>query len=150
MRFSGLGWYFKNTPMKIQIIDDLEEKVPSNSRDYTAIYSSMGGKEPKVVPETYSVFFVPGRIYNIWWHTGVDFIDLNINVASFHNTNEPAILFKFNYTLHRELFDVRDHNSFTKMIADPLDNDTCKMGEYMHSNDPSNRSLIMCTSAKGK
>lgn len=50
VRFYGLGYYIKGAPMKIQEIDDIEEQVPLNTNNYTAIYSTMGGAEPKVIP----------------------------------------------------------------------------------------------------
>lgn len=54
----------------------------------------------------YSVAFVAGRIYNIWWHTGLDFSHLHIEISQFFNDSDPAIIFKFNYTQNRELFEI--------------------------------------------
>ena len=93
---------FKNTAMKIQLISDITEEVPENSTDFTSIKSTMNGKEPMTEAEfTYSVPFVAGRMYNIWWHTGIDFEDLNIDVSSLTDDSDSAIIFKFNYTLNR-------------------------------------------------
>lgn len=54
----------------------------------------------------YAVAFIAGRTYNIWWLTGLDFIHLAMEVSTFFNDSDPAIIFKFNYTTHRELFEV--------------------------------------------
>ena len=50
IRFSGLGVWFKSTPMMIQEISDITEEVPHSSNDYFVIYSAFGGKEPKRLP----------------------------------------------------------------------------------------------------
>ena len=46
------------------------------------------------------MWYVAGRVYNAWWHTGQDFTFMNIRQHEF-NTNDPAVIFKFNYTLYR-------------------------------------------------
>ncbi|HRI35441.1 MAG TPA: hypothetical protein PLD02_16950 [Saprospiraceae bacterium] len=51
--------------------------------------------------KSYSVAFVAGRVYNIWWLTGLDFTHLNMDVSKFFLNTDPAIIFKFNYTQHR-------------------------------------------------
>ena len=51
---------------------------------------------------------------------------------------DPGIIFKFNYTLHREAFDVGVSNPITKYTWDnffyptgqPLDETNCTNGEY--------------------
>jgi hypothetical protein len=54
--------------------------------------------------QAYSLAFVAGRVYNIWWLTGLDYDHLNIDVSTFFEDTDPAIIFKFNYTQTRELF----------------------------------------------
>ena len=88
--------------MKIQLLSDTTEEVAENSTDFTAIKSTMRNKEPMLYSKfTYSVPFVAGRIYNIWWQTGIDFLKVNIDVSSLTDDSDPAIIFKFNYTLNR-------------------------------------------------
>lgn len=88
--------------MKIQLLSDITEEVPEDSTDFTGIKSTMNNKEPMEEAEfTYSVPFVAGRIYNIWWQTGIDFEKANIDVSALTDDNDPAIIFKFNYTLNR-------------------------------------------------
>ena len=99
--FQNVQSGFSDTPMKIEIISDIMDEIPENSTTYTAIKSTMAGKEPKVSPGTYSMFFIPGRIYNIWWHTGLDFKSLSLKIGTLTDDSEPGIIFKFNYTLNR-------------------------------------------------
>lgn len=47
---------------------------------------------------SYSVAFVAGRVYNIWWLTGLDFTHVNVDVSQKFVDSDPAIIFKFNYT----------------------------------------------------
>ncbi len=46
----------------------------------------------------YAIAFIAGRIYNIWWLTGLDFTHLNMDVTRMFDDSDPAIIFKFNYT----------------------------------------------------
>ena len=50
--------------------------------------------------------FLAGRVYHAWWLTGLHFTHLAIDVKSFTDEDTPGIIFKFNYTEHRELFEV--------------------------------------------
>lgn len=47
---------------------------------------------------SYSIAFVAGRVYNIWWLTGLDFTHVNVDVSKKFVDSDPAIIFKFNYT----------------------------------------------------
>ena len=49
-------------------------------------------------PDAWALPFVAGRIYNIWWLTGLDFSHLAIEVTQLFEDTDEAILFKFNYT----------------------------------------------------
>jgi hypothetical protein len=50
---------------------------------------------------TYALPYAAGRIYNVWWLTGLDFDHLSIQSSNVLSPSDPAILFKFNYTLNR-------------------------------------------------
>ena len=39
---------FKWTPLKAQVLADVDEEVPENSTDYTEIFSYFSGKEPMI------------------------------------------------------------------------------------------------------
>ena len=121
--------------MKIQLLSDITEEVPENSTDFGWVKSTLNGKEPMLESSfTYSVPFVAGRIYNIWWHTGIDFEKVNIDVSALTEDNDPAIIFKFNYTLNRELYELRDvvngqlGDMLKNMSSDPLEADSCFLG----------------------
>lgn len=58
------------------------------------------------IPATYALPFIAGKIYNIWWLTGLDFDHLTMFSSYTLTENDPAITFKFNYTLSRELYDI--------------------------------------------
>jgi hypothetical protein len=47
---------------------------------------------------SYSLPFVAGRTYNVWWLTGLDFTHLNVDVSKHFVDTDPGIIFKFNYT----------------------------------------------------
>jgi hypothetical protein len=55
--------------------------------------------EPKKdKPEAYSMAYIAGRTYNIWWLTGLDFTHLAMDISKLYKDTDPAIVFKFNYT----------------------------------------------------
>jgi hypothetical protein len=56
--------------------------------------------------DSYSLAFVAGRVYNIWWLTGLDFDHVDIVVSTLFEDTDPAIIFKFNYTQNREIFEI--------------------------------------------
>jgi hypothetical protein len=68
--------------------------------DYTEFSSHMASMEPmKDKPKSYTMPYVTGRIYNVWWLTGLDFTHLAVEVSPlFDDAVDDAILFKFNYT----------------------------------------------------
>ena len=85
--------------MKAQVLSDVDEEVPENSTDYTEIYSYFDNMEPMdFKPKSYAMPFVAGKIYNIWWLTGIDFTHLAIEFSQYYEDTDPAIIFKFNYT----------------------------------------------------
>ncbi len=51
--------------------------------------------------KTYAMPYITGRTYNIWWLTGLDFDHLTMSSSYYMKPTDPAILFKFNYTLNR-------------------------------------------------
>jgi hypothetical protein len=69
---------------------------------YTSITSRFEEMEPKVEkPHTWSLPFITGQIYQIWWGTGMDFSHLAISSTTLFTPNDPGVIFKFNYTLNR-------------------------------------------------
>ena len=116
--------------MKIAIISDIMEEVPENTRDFTRVTSTMAGKQPKVIPGSYTMYYIAGTIYNIWWHSGLDFKRLTLDAGGLYDDQAPAVIFKFNYTLNRELYDITDRSGriapgALKNVTDAPDIDTC-------------------------
>ena len=81
-----------------------DEIVDESTTDYTEFYSLFGGMEPKDKKFSWSMPYVAGNIYNIWWLTGIDFTHIAIELSPLYQDSEPAIIFRFNYTENRELF----------------------------------------------
>lgn len=103
----------------------------------------------------YSVAFVAGRIYNIWWLTGLDFSHLHIEISRFFEDSDPAIIFKFNYTQNRELFEIGQwvqgsiQNNFTTPTMNAsLSPSTCDYGDYTH--DVDNQIMTLCATSRGR
>ena len=57
-------------------------------------------------PFSYSFPFIGGRTYNIWFLTGLDFTHMALDVSQLMDDSDPAIIFKFNYTENRELYEI--------------------------------------------
>lgn len=110
---------FSLVGLKAQEIGDAMDVVDVNSTAFTEIYSffSLANKMDSMnSPKTYAMPYIAGRIYNIWWLTGLDFDGLQMTSSSYLKETDPAVLFKFNYTLNREAFDigaVRPHYPLT-------------------------------------
>lgn len=104
---------------------------------------------------SYSIAFVAGRVYNIWWLTGLDFTHLNVDVSQKFVDSDPAIIFKFNYTEHREYFELGQlingqisGNLTSVTINATLDDSLCSLGDYTHDID--NRTMTLCATNRGK
>jgi hypothetical protein len=114
--------------------------------------------EPKEQKETYSFPFIAGSTYNVWWASGLDWTHLAINVNYPYIQSGPAVIFKFNYTENRELFEIGPQNGNSRLnkadyiTADvvPMDVNTCTNGQYFHDNSDDMRVLHVCASSKNK
>ena len=78
--------------------------------------------------------------------------------SDFYEQNEAGIIFKFNYTDNRELYEVGPQRggvlpknldllqpSITNLTAS-----TCGNGDYYHDNSKNNRQLHLCASGKNR
>lgn len=61
-------------------------------------FTMMPKEEQKYV---YSFPFILGKIYNVWWGTGIDFSHLSIFTTPTLDAADPGVVFKFNYTENR-------------------------------------------------
>lgn len=97
--------------------------------------------------KTYALPFVSGRIYSVWWLTGLDFDHLNYESSRVLTASDAGIIFKFNYTLNRELYEIGPIRPGTDLATslftrqNSVSNSNCTNGEYAHSNDVGNRVL---------
>ena len=55
---------------------------------------------------SYSLPYLTGRIYDIWWGSHIDFNHLAMVTTHLYEQNEKAIIFKFKYIDNRELFEI--------------------------------------------
>ena len=105
--------------------------------------------------------YAVGAIYNVWWLTGIHFTELSIELSPPIHETEKAILFRFNYTQTRELFEIGKSGNFRPEQDDALDQDICNFGEYTNNQDldlngtkdpsqPNLRNLTICLSGKNK
>jgi hypothetical protein len=103
----------------------------------------------KSAPKTYAMPYVAGRTYNIWWLTGLDFDHLSMSSSYYMKPNDPAVRFRFNYTLYRELYEIAPLRPGQPLGSQPylirandfLDGTACSNGEYYHDNTAGNRTL---------
>ena len=145
---------FKSVPMKIELLSSLDEVVNETSTDFTQFTSHINSEEPMIdKPNSFSMPYVAGRIYNVWWLTGLDFTHLAIEASQLFEDADDAIIFKFNYTETRELFEIAMWNrsdssySYTN-YSDTLEMDSCNMGDYIH--DVNNSMMSVCVTNRGK
>lgn len=107
---------------------------------------------------TYSLPYITDRIYNIWWGTGINFQHLAMVTSHLYEQNDKGIVFKFNYTLNRELFEIaplRQGRGFSKSLMKAkslgyLEKSTCGNGDYYHDNADDQRVLELCASGKNR
>lgn len=97
--------------MKAIELTAITDTVPLNMSEtlYTAVPSNLQYTimEPKVEKKyTWALPFITGRIYNIWWGTGIDFTYLDTFTSPSFLDTEKGIIFKFNYSDNRELYRV--------------------------------------------
>lgn len=55
---------------------------------------------------SWSLPFITGRIYNIWWGSGIDFTHVSVASSPSYAPAEKGIIFKFNYSENRERFKI--------------------------------------------
>ena len=117
----------------------------------------MDGMEPMAYKiSAFSAPFVTGRVYNIWWLTGIDFTHLAVDISQLYEDADEGIIFKFNYTDTRELFEIGHlvnkvvEGDYIEPKNDSIDLDisTCDYGDYFHND--TERIMLLCASSRGK
>jgi len=77
---------------------------PFDPKSTPAFYSNISSEgfqamEPHVESAyTWSMPYITGRIYQIWWGSGIDFTHLSIYTAPNFTPTDKGIIFKFNYS----------------------------------------------------
>ena len=116
----------------------------------------------KEAPNTWSMPYITGRIYNIWWGTGIDFTHLSIYTSPIYNPADLGIIFRFNYSENRQKYNVGPMRGGVKKLtaldyfteitsAGQLDINNCTNGQYYHDNqEGAQRKLAVCISGKNR
>lgn len=104
--------------------------------------------------------FITGRTYQIWWGAGLDFSHLTMHTTPIFDAVDDGIIFKFNYTENREMFEIGSMSGGVKQLTaldyeinseTQLDPTTCDNGQYFHDNqNGSLRMMTMCQSGKNR
>ena len=83
------------------ITDTIDPNISSSL--HTSVPSRLPGTmEPKVEKKySYGLPYITGKIYNIWWGTGIDFTHLSAFTTPSFSETDDGIIFKFNYTENR-------------------------------------------------
>lgn len=153
---------FNQQPLKATRLNTINQltSLNINSSLYTSIVSYMTLREPMdEIKHTWSMPYVTGRIYNIWWGIGIDFMNMSISTTPIFGPNDLGIIFKFNYTTSRELFSVGPiiggvpFNNLNQIAESSgyWNPSTCSNGDYYHNNAASSlRMLSVCQSGKNR
>jgi hypothetical protein len=89
------------------ITDTVSQNLTSN------LYTSISTRIPTTSMEakleftyTWAMPYITGRIYNVWWGSGIDFIHLAAFTTPSYLLSEKGIIFKFNYSDNREYYNI--------------------------------------------
>jgi len=108
--------------------------------------------------KSWALPYLAGRLYNLWWLTGLDFTYLKMHSSRYLKESDLAVRFKFNYTLHRELYDIGANRPNYPLTANNLffpeyavlDPSICANGDYYHDDTVGQRTLEICASGKNR
>lgn len=74
--------------------------------DYS-ITTAVGMTYPTVEkPQSWSLPFITGMAYQIWWSNNADFNHLSLTTTPMYGPDEPGVVFKFPYTINRQMYSV--------------------------------------------
>lgn len=107
---------------------------------------------------TFSLPYLTNRVYNIWWGTGINFKHMAMVSSHLFTSEDNGIIFKFNYTQNRQLFEIgplRQGKTFDNALlksasSEALDTSSCGNGDYYHDNSDEKRVLNLCASGKNR
>jgi hypothetical protein len=106
-------WYdFYSTSINILPITNISAVMNSSNMNYSLV-TSIGMSYLSIEkPYSWSMPFVTGTTYQVWWSTSADFNHLSITTTPMYGSSEPGVVFKFPYTMYRELYSVGPMRSY--------------------------------------
>jgi hypothetical protein len=98
----------------------------------------------KEQPNAWSLPYVAGQIYQVWWGSGIDFSHIALSTTTLYTPTDAGVIFKFGYVANRELFNVGAMRGAVPLAAGSymaedinsglLNANTCINGQYFHNN----------------
>ena len=100
---------FLGQPLRVTELAAINDTTSDtiSSTLYTSVhnYITKPSKQPKKEKaHAWSLPYLTGNTYNVWWGTGVDFSHMALFTTPLFSDADDGIIFKFNYTQNRELF----------------------------------------------
>ena len=100
---------FLGHPLRVTELATINDTTSENisSTLYTSVnnYLTKPSKQPKKEKaHAWSLPYLTGNTYNLWWGTGIDFSHMALFTTPLFSDTDDGIIFKFNYTQNRELF----------------------------------------------
>lgn len=137
------------------------KRLTTDLQDYnktdTPADTISGSWVQKTDPEqmnTWGLPFVSGYTYSVYWSTGIDWTSITMNPSFYFKSTDDAFIIRFNYTTHRELFDIghilagKLQTPLLTAQGNMLTYSSCSFGDYYL--DVSKQFLFVCVSGKGK
>ena len=149
---------FKGLAMRVKQISDASEIVDWEETIFTSIKSEFSNMEPHgMKPFAYSLPYICGRTYSLWFQTGLDFDHMAIDVTNKFEDTDDAIIFRINYLKTRELFEifqmvnkVQSGQLISATSGAMLDPAACNFGDYTHDNEADVRHMTICATSRNK
>jgi len=110
---------FVNQNISVVQINSPSEVVATHLSNalHTKVSNTIDKNEPKKDGKhLWSLPYVVGRTYQVWWGLGADFKHLSIGSTRFYTSDLPGVIFKFNYTENREVFDIGPFRGGKKLV----------------------------------
>ena len=142
---AGHWWWndFRWATMYVLPITDISTITNSTNRNNSWI-TSVGVTDPPIEKsQSWSLPFVTGTMYQVWWSSPSDFDHLSITTTPIYSSTDLGVVFKFPYTKNREMYNIGPMRGFVfpttaQLVAPSFINphpNNCTNGEYRHVND---------------
>ncbi|CAD8206675.1 unnamed protein product [Paramecium pentaurelia] len=136
-----------NQALRIYRVPSLNAPLPLELTKYQ--YEQYVGIWSGDIAYSHASQFALGQTYNINWYN--NWLSLSIMSSQYMSSQEPGLVFRFNYTVQRETFDVyrnRNHkflSNYSQVSEIPNPN-TCNNGDWF--NDRTTSFFYICISGK--